>query len=210
MVLIRLSYAADLPDPAQLLKTLKDQPDGGGSLLASGGNISRAGGSTPTGRNVDGAPAMVEAPIGGGRGDGPRAALAVVPRAEVQSVIAIKTLEDVISILEDGREILLASQVYQFVHLVKLEEGRLEIRPEPEAHPRLAQDLGQALGRLTGNRWMVSISAAPGALTLAEVAQAERQAEIDEVLQTESVRAIMEVFPEAELVAINKIENNKE
>ena len=203
MVLIRLSYASDLPDPAQLLKTLKDQPqsDGGGSLL------SHAGGS---GGGDASAPAMVDGPIGGGRGDGPRAALAVVSKTDPQPVIAIKTLEDVIAVLEDEREVLLASQVYQFVHLVKLEEGRLEIRPDEEAHPRLAQDLGQALGRLTGNRWIVSISSAPGAPTLAEKAGAARRAELDAVLQTPQVRAIMEVFPDAELIDIKSIENDKE
>lgn len=212
MVIIRLSYAADLPDPAQLLKTLKDQP-AGSSKPPSG----MADAGVPTGRSFTagasggGAPEavqspMIEAPMGG-RGDGPRAALAVVPRVEPQAEIVIRSLEDVIEVLEAHREVLLASQVYQFVHLVKLEAGRLEIRPEPEASPRLAQDLGQALGRITGARWVVSVSSAPGKPTLAQAAIAQREQEFEDIRQTPIMREILEVFPDLEILAINSIED---
>ncbi len=214
MLVIRLSYAADLPDPAQLLKTLKDQP------AALNAPLDGVSSGTPTGRSLSdthsgggGAPetvqASVQAPMGGGRGDGPRAALAVVPKAEPACVVVLKTLEDVVAALEEANEILLASQVYQYVHLVKLEQGRLEIRPEEEAPPRLAQDLGSALIRLSGMRWIVSISAASGAPTLAQARQAHLTHEMDEIRKTPIVSEILEVFPDVEIMAIHTVEEQK-
>jgi len=213
MVLIRLSYAADLPDPAQLLKTLKDMPTGQGAVpdaspVSGGGNA-----STPVGGGgVSGGGAHVpaEAPRGGSSGDGPRAALAIVPKVEPTPVIAIKTLADVVAVLEQDDEILLASNVFHYVHLVKLGDQLLDIRPEEHAPPKLTQDLGQALTRITGNRWIVSVSGAPGQLTLAEQEQALLEQERQEILQLPIMRDIMEMFPEATIEAINKVDERKE
>ena len=211
MVLIRLSYAADLPDPAQILKSLKDMPkDGGGNLPPS----SPSGGGSSSGvSSGGGVPETVQAPVEishSPRGDGPRAALAVVPKAESVPVSAIKTLEDIVAVLEEADEILLASNVTQYVHLVKLDECLIEIRVKEEAPPKLTQDLGQALKAHTGQRWMVTISGASGQPTLAEKAQAVLDAERDEILQMPAIKEILEVFPEAEIKAIYKADQSKD
>ncbi len=201
MVLIRLSYAADLPDPAALIKSLQDggdsaptspSPSGGGAPAATQSTVSAS------------APAHVEAPRGGPSGGGEMAshALAVVQDPVPAPITSVKTLEDVVAALEAQDEMLLASNVFQYVHLVKLQEGRLEIRPEEQAPPKLAQDLGQALSKITDQRWIVSISSAPGQPTLAEKAQAVLEAERAEILQMPIIRDILSVFPDAELTAI--------
>ena len=77
-----------------------------------------------------------------------------------------------------------------------------EIRPEEQAPPKLAQDLGQALSKITDQRWIVSVSSAPGQPTLAEKAQAVLEAERAEILQMPIIRDILSVFPDAELTAI--------
>ena len=209
MVVIRLAYAADLPDPAELIKTLKD-----------GGDIPAAPTPQPSGPSGAGAapvtaPASahtIEAPRGGPKGSGGEmAALAVVPQSEVPPVIAIKTLEDVVQVLETHDEVLLASQVYQYAHLVKLESlntgGRLEIRPEEEAPPNFTQNLGQALTRICEERWMVSVSASPGQPTLAQAAQALLEAERHEIIALPIMQEILSVFPTAEIKAIRHIQD---
>ncbi|MEZ5814555.1 MAG: DNA polymerase III subunit gamma/tau [Alphaproteobacteria bacterium] len=210
MVVIRLSYAADLPDPAELIKRLQEQggapsgpPSGGG-----GGQISAGAGA---------APVTVEAPRGGSsRGSGGEmAALAVVAQdVPSASAVSIKTLEDVVAALEVDKEILLASQVYQYVHLVKLESlnsgGRLEVNIETEAPANLSQNLGQVLSRITGNRWMVSVSGASGQPTLAQSAQAALDAERAEILEMPIMKEVLSVFPEAQIKAIKHIHDNKD
>ena len=191
------------PDPADLIKTLQDQ---GGAVPANAPSApASTPASQPTGSGAS-APATVEAPRGGGGSE--MAALAIVPQdAPPAPVTSIKTLEDVVSVLEQQNEVLLASQVFQYVHLVKLEQGRLEIHPEEEAPPNLAQNLGQALSRITDNRWIVSVSSAPGAATLAQDAAAALEAERAEILELPIMKEVMSVFPEAEIQAIKQVED---
>lgn len=214
MILIRLAYAADLPDPADLIRRIQE---GGGDSLSAPGTAS-SGGSGGSGASAYAgmAPVMAEAPRGGRFSGGERAALALVPKDEPMAVPAgtLKTLQDVVAALEAANEMLLASQVYQFAHLVRLEHtaqgGRLEIRPAAEAPARLAQDLGQVLGKISGTRWVVSISSASGAPTLAENARAVQIAEVEAVKQIPAIREILSVFPEAEIRSITRIENSSE
>ena len=209
MVIIRLAYAADLPDPADLIKKLQDQ---GEPAVSAPVSTPSAPASSPSPQPTASAPATVEAPRGGSRGGGGEmAALAIVPQdSSPDPVISIKTLEDVVNVLEIHSEVLLASQVYQYAHLVKLEDGRLEIRPESEAPPNLAQNLGQALSRISENRWMVSVSGAPGQPTLAQSAQALLDVERIEILEMPIMKEILSVFPEAEIKAIKHVTNEEE
>jgi len=112
--------------------------------------------------------------------------------------------------LEQHDEMLLASNVYQYAHLVKLDEGLIELRTQEHAPPKLAPDLGSALKRITGNRWMVSVSSAPGLPTLAEKKIAAIAAEREEILNMPVIRDIMAAFPDAEIQSINSIESNEE
>ncbi|MEM7650638.1 MAG: DNA polymerase III subunit gamma/tau [Pseudomonadota bacterium] len=205
MVLIRLAYAADLPDPADLIKKIEEMGDAPAptSPAPSGGGAASAAESTAS---AGSAPAPVEAPRGGGGGE--MAALAIVPQdAPPAAVTSIKTLEDVVSALEIAGEVLLASQVYQYVHPVKIEEGRLEIRPQEDAPQKLASDVGQALSRIMDSRWIVSISSAPGGATLAQEAQARLDAERAEVLETPIMKEVLRVFPDAEIQSIKPVKD---
>jgi DNA polymerase-3 subunit gamma/tau len=186
MIVIRLAYAADLPDPAELIRKLKDQPEGARS--------------TP----VSSAPAARETVRASSSSGGPRTQAALKPQEQTQqfSERALYTMTDIVSVLEEAGELVLAGQVYQTAHLVKMEQGRLEIRPGEMAPPRLAQDLGQHLSRITGARWMVSVSGAPGEMTLAQSAGAVRAAEFAEVMKLPSVQDVLQVFPEAKIIDI--------
>jgi DNA polymerase-3 subunit gamma/tau len=191
MVLIRLAYTADLPDPADLIRKLKEQPL---DTKTPGGFSAPPRESVSTTVNT--------------RGGNARAQTVLAPQVNAEECQAIHSLADVVSVLEAGGEYLLASQVYQFAHLVKLEEGRLEIRPAEEAPPRLAQDLGAQLSRLSRRRWIVSISGASGQATLAGAKTAAKAKEFANVLQLPVIQEILKVFPEAKLTDI--IENKED
>lgn len=194
MVIIRLAYAADLPDPADLIKKLKDQPVN-----------SSPSSSAPSSGPREPAPVAVRtsAPMSGGGGR-ERMAVAAAPQADAIAERALSSIEDIISLLEENGDYVLAGEVFQFVHLVKMEPGRLEIRPAAEASPRLAPDLGQRLSAVSGRRWLVTVSNAPGAPTLAQRGNLARQAEFDEALQHPLVQDILKLFPEASIKDIRK------
>lgn len=194
MVIIRLAYSADLPDPSDLIKKIKE----GGVVAAP---------SAPT----------LNAPSGGGggavinHGGGgvASAALAIQPDVETSAapVTEIVTLSDMQTVLRQSGFMGLASQVYLYMHLVKLEEGRLEYRPAPEAAPDLAQELTRALKAATGNRWIVTVSTAPGQPTLSQAARAKEQARFDTMRADPLVAQVFQIFPDAELKAIHKKED---
>lgn len=210
MVVIRLCYAANLPDPSDLIKKLKDTPttDATPSGSTSSGAPSQGGlvhaqDFTPPPQSVGGnvntqgqetARAMPE--------------LSVVPDPE--TIPTLKTLEDVIALLQKHEEFLLASQLFQFAHLTKLEHknygdkpsGRLEFRPEAEAMPELSQNLAKTLKLITNQHWMVVLVNERGNETLANIAEANRLQELSDVAQMPLVSDILKIFPEAELVKV--------
>mgnify|MGYP000336091670 CR=1 FL=1 len=216
MVIIRLAYAADLPDPADLLKRIKSE--GGSSAPSGGGSSSSApAASSPAPREHAAAPAMETstAPVASSSSSAPvtasapaLVAVASSPAIEQQpdGMREIHTLADMVYVLEEAREVMLAGQLYQFAHLVHIAPGRLEIRPTEMAPPKMTQDLGKVLMQVTGQRWIVSVSGKPGQATLAEQATAARNQEIAQILQMPVVREVMDVFPDAELVDIIKTE----
>ncbi len=194
MILIRLAYASDLPDPADLIKKIQ------------------------SGQSVGAAPsAPSQPPSGGGgayhqtvmSGGGTSAAIAVqVEQSLPVTNATIATLEDMIAVIKPV-DMALASQIYLNVHLVKLEEGRLEFRPSALASPQLAQELTRGLKAATGNRWFVTVSDKPGAPTLVQGAEIKRAEKFAAVRADKLVAQVLEIFPDAELTAIHNKEELK-
>ena len=187
MVLIRLVYAADLPDPADLLKRIKD-----GTLTSAG-----IGGSVGAAGSRSSEPVALRSVAGGG---GTTMAIATpapddmpVPAANV----AIAGLRDVVNLLEQNREMLWANQVMHFAHLVRIQDGRIELRIEPDADPKLAPELGRILTNLTGQRWMVSVSSSIGEPTLVQSDLAIKNQAADHARQNPIVAEIIALFPGA-------------
>ncbi len=208
MVLIRLSYAADLPDPAQLLKSLKNKPsEQQSAAVASPAPHSGSVSATSSKSEINKPIHHIQ---NGTHGNNPRASLAIVSKAQDKPIIAVKSLEDLVLILREHDEVSLAASVEHYVHLVKLEEGLLEIRPQEHAPPKLAQDLGQVLKRITGNRWIITISSAPGQPTIAEKEKIFALEERNQILQMPIMQDIMKAFPEAEIKSIYYKDKNKE
>jgi DNA polymerase-3 subunit gamma/tau len=205
MILIRLAYAAELPDPAELLRKLKD-----GTLepaaqkkteLSAPSSLSAPPAYTAPLREVS-AQTYNAAPAMGRGGE----ALALLTDTEPAPLLI--TLEETITLLEDAGEVLLAGRIYQFVHLVKLEDAfdgsHLEFRPAEGAPPNLAQSVREGLIAATKRRWMVSISSAPGSPTLAETTQARLASELAAVKAHPLMQSLFTLFPGAEILDIKK------
>ena len=80
----------------------------------------------------------------------------------------------------------------------------IEFRPHPRAPRTLAGDLQQKLKDWTGERWAVSIANSGGAPTLAEAKQIAKTARFEAVAQEPMVRAVLDRFPGAEIVAVRE------
>jgi DNA polymerase III subunit gamma/tau len=178
MALIRLAYAAELPPTDKLVKDLLD----GGAVPAPRG--SAAAPSSPS-----------RAPVASGS-----AMRAPSPVPEGAPTASIRSLEDIVALCEPRSE--LRVNLEHNVHLVHLEPGRIEIRPNARAPRTLANDLQTKLRAATGERWTVSIAGQGGAPTLAEQKQSAKAARFEAVAQEPMVRAVLDRFPGAEIVAV--------
>lgn len=196
MIIIRLLYAADLPDPAELVKKLKDQP--AGSVTPSIQAPANNGGGNATIQS-DNAPQPMA--MEGG--------VSAQPKAQMQEnnlpPTAITTMQDVVSTLEQGGEMVLATHISMYAHPIKIEEGLIEFRAAENAPPRLSQDLSQKMKAITGNRWVVTISETQtGDPTLAQLRdKAEEELRVH-VLDQPLIKNILEFFPDAKLKEITK------
>jgi DNA polymerase-3 subunit gamma/tau len=215
MVLVRLAYVADLPPPAELIKTIaagRDAPPTQGTARPSANGGAASAAATP-------AAPPAQAPTRNVGGDAvapaaPRLALAAQPISEPAPADATQptapalpqSFPEVVELFTQHREALLRSHLWAHCHLVHFEPGRIELRLAEAAPRDLPNRLGQLLGEWTGVRWVVSVSSAAGEPSLKEQADAHRRALRHEAEGHPLVRAVMEVFPGATIEAVRELE----
>jgi DNA polymerase-3 subunit gamma/tau len=204
MVLIRLTHAADLPTPADLVRQMHnggaaanvDRPAAGGAAERSTTTVVATAPQPPSPRRDP--------------GDGPRA-FATGAAAALAQPDAHEPLPEpdsfaaVVDLLGERREAILQAHLKNNVHLVRFEPGRIEIRPDEHAPRTLANRLGALLSEWTGRRWVVAISSEPGEPTLAAQEADAARRERAEIAAHPLVRAVLETFPGAAIEAIRDL-----
>jgi len=194
MVLVRIAYAADLPTPDEVVRSLGD---GGGDVPA---RPSGNGGGMPT-----------SAPQGYAR-SGARTSAAVSPRPaddpvaseQAAPTLAISTFDAVVALAAEKRDISMKLALERDVRLVRCDEGQLEIALEPSAAKTLVHDLQRKLGEWTGRRWIVVVSKEEGAPSLRAQAEADK-AELERGVQADPlVQAVLNRFPGAKIVGVTQ------
>jgi DNA polymerase-3 subunit gamma/tau len=211
MVLVRVAYAADLPTPDEVIRSLGEGNGAPAPTSRPAGN----GGITPASVTATAsAPAPRSDPP---RPDVPRASLA--PRAAAATApalarspepqpapptVAIGRFEDLIALAAARRDLPIKSALERDLRLVRFEEGKLEIALEPGAAKTLVNDLSRKLAEWTGRRWLIVVSAEPGAPTVRSQVEA-RDAELKAGVRGDPlVQAVLARFPGAEIVNVRR------
>jgi DNA polymerase-3 subunit gamma/tau len=199
MVLVRIAYAADLPTPDEVVRSLGENESSPARPQGNGGS----------GQPQSYAP-RYEAPRGS-----PRSSAAVSPRpaddpvAQLDEPTAAPTLsvgsfEELIALAAEKRDITVKMALERDVRLVRCEDGQLEIAIEPSAPKTLVHDLQRKLTGWTGKRWIVVVSKEEGAPTMRAQAEAQ-QAEIERDVQSDPlVQAVLNRFPGAKVVGVTQ------
>ncbi|MEL7254644.1 MAG: DNA polymerase III subunit gamma/tau [Pseudomonadota bacterium] len=199
MAVIRMTHLADLPTPEQLVRKLRDAP----ALPPSGpggGAATHAPASTPSTAPAASAPPVMSQPSPNG---GPTAALA----AEVDASLArYPSFDHVVELIRANRDVRLLVEVETGVQLVSYQPGRIEFCPTDKAPNDLAQRLGSALQRWTGNRWAISVVSEGGAPSIAALRDAEDVALKEEASAHPMVQAVMAAFPGATITNVRTLE----
>ncbi|NVO14186.1 MAG: DNA polymerase III subunit gamma/tau [Rhodoplanes sp.] len=216
MVLVRIAYAADLPTPDEVIRSLGTS---GATASAAG-----AGSGVPAGRGApQGALAGADRPArppldrSAFERSGPRGGAAAEPRVAAPRAMAapeavaastptLARFEDLVALATERRDIQLKTLLERDVRLVRFEDGHLEIALEPDTSKTVIGDLSRRLGDLTGRRWIVVVSSAPGQPTIRSQQQARDTEAKRGVLADPLVQSVLARFPGSEVVQVRRRE----
>jgi len=188
MVLLRIAYAAELPDPADLVRRLAGAAPGPAT--------------TPTVTPPAAAPAdppQMQAVVG----DDPTANQPVAaPVTAPTDRIELADFAAVVALFGARRELQLQAHLVNDVHLVHFAPGRIALRPTDDAPRNLVHDVQQMLSDWTGSRWVVSVSRETGEPTLGTARVEREQSLRDDAAAHPLVQKARAVFPGAEIRAV--------
>jgi DNA polymerase III subunit gamma/tau len=202
MVLVRLAYVADLPAPAELVRSIVAPaaagPGRGNGASTGSGPAYSSPAAVPT-RPPEADPSVPRA------GNALRVT-AEVPQFENEPVVepVPQSFAEVVALFDKRREAVLRSHLWSHLHLVRFETGRIEFRPAEGAPRDLANRLGELLREWTGIRWMIAVSEAEGAPTLREQEEGRDRDLRNEVASHPLVQAVFEAFPGATITAVRE------
>jgi len=188
MVLIRLLFAADQPTPGDLVKQIRDGMQNGTIPQGAGGS----GFGAPRGTAMQ----------HGGQQTSAVSATAVASAPQTGYQMQLQSFEDVVALFGQMREVLLQSALENYVHLVKFEQGHIELRLADGAPRTLVGDMTKYLNQWTGQRWMISLSREAGADTIGNRKRAAVEAVRAEVEASPVVAATLLAFPGAKVIEI--------
>jgi DNA polymerase-3 subunit gamma/tau len=207
MVLVRLAYVADLPGPAELVERLtnKDvQP--------------RSEAPTPTPSAAAPSPnSTASTPPRLDQATAPELEVDDVPQAKAgKSPMHLADFRAVAQLAKQHKELALYSDLAAAVHLVKFEQGTIEIRVGEGADKSVANRLSTKLSEWTGRKWVVVVSNEPGAPVLSQQ-EADLQAKrMAQAAENPVVQAVLNAFPGSKIAqvrdgpAVEQINQDKE
>ncbi len=218
MVLIRLTHAAHLPSPEDAARRLADFANGDARGAPNGGNGGGRGASSGpapqaalNARGVDmgasrspsgGATAMLQAVPNTAPREMPVGRIDERPAEKPEPKVPVRSLHDVVDLCVSNRDPRLKALVRNFVRLVKIEPGRLDIRMTEGGPGTLPGELGVKLKEWTGIHWIVSLSREEGEPTLVEADASAREARLTDARSDPDVAAILAQFPGAKITDV--------
>ena len=181
MAMIRISYASNMPDPAELIADLKKKPE-----LKVEARIQK-----PETRKVE-----------------PQV-LAFQPPAPPQEPSGPKNFVELVDLFRQNREFLLHASLLSEVHLVSFKPERLEIRVAASAPKELPNKITSFLNEWTAKRWAVIVSNETGEPTLEEQEKQKFIDAVEAAKNIPLVKEILESFPGAVIKSITQQNNNQ-
>ena len=183
MILIRLAYSCNLPDPAFLVKKIQASLE----------------------ENKTTFNASLEE-----KDDGKKNISEIInDLQEINSIdnkttlADVNTFEDLVEIFKIKGELLLHAQLLSCVHLISFEKGKLEISISGNTSNNIAKDISKFLKNWTGEDWVISIVDDQGTETLDHKNERKAQEEIENTKNTPEMQKVLKAFPNAELKSVN-------
>ena len=183
MILIRLAYSCNLPDPASLVKKIQASLEENKSTF-NDSLEEKDDGKKNTSEIIND--------------------LQEINSIDNKTTLAeVNTFEDLVEIFKIKGELLLHAQLLSCVHLISFEKGKLEISISGNTNNNIAKDISKFLKNWTGEDWVISIVDDQGTETLDHKNERKAQEEIENTKNTPEMQKVLKAFPNAELKSVN-------
>ncbi len=220
MVLVRLTHAADLPSPEDLLKTLSNQDDPPAARQTSSASLPSSGSAEPAQQtNATGAEiARSSAHEGGGAtlhqvANGPTlvidnpeqvsdADVAQPPQVLQPVHDKVETFADLLALAEKKRDIRFKLMLRNNFSEISFQPGRIEFNPVGTAPADITQQLQTKLREWTGEAWEIIKSEDPGQATVKEREETERAELVLDAEADPVVAAVLKTFPKSRILDV--------
>ncbi len=189
MVLIRLAFAAELPPPAAAIERMAKSPPASPPAQVQPGPQAPSEPVTEARAQTQLAPADYDK----------------APAPPPSEPAALSSFADIVALAGERRDIRLKTELEAQIRLVSFAPGRLEIALQPGTRPGLPNELMRKLEQWTPDRWVVAVSEEQGEAPIAEQKAEQRQSLFREARENETVQAVLEKFPDAEIVDVRDL-----
>ena len=216
MVLIRLAHAAPMPTPAEIIKKLPAAPSDVSSVPSAApapSGSSSSGSSSVSSSGPSGTPPWEEPqatsmePSSVTAHTGTFAAVEKIhhPEPEPEPELAkpqITNLADTAKLFEDNGEMIIAAHMRNYVRLISLTPGHMEIAIEENAPDDLAARMAKHLSQYLAQPFLVTVGDDHSGKTLLEQEQDAEQAKFAEMAQDPVVKAVLDTFEGARVTNV--------
>ena len=183
MILIRLAYSCNLPDPASLVKKIQASLEENKTTF-NDSLEEKDDGKKNTSEIIND--------------------LQEINSIDNKTTLAeVNTFEDLVEIFKIKGELLLHAQLLSCVHLISFEKGKLEISISGNTNNNIAKDISKFLKNWTGEDWVISIVDDQGTETLDHKNERKAQEEIENTKNTPEMQKVLKAFPNAELKSVD-------
>ena len=211
MVIVRLTYSANLPTPEELVKEIRNnsQPTSGkaGQSSTNGGLTSQASATITDGTpDTGGAPQAFNVIQGSGQ-----SAVRLsdpAPETNEEFIMSPSSFEQLAALFETKGKPDIAFHLNDNVRLVSFDQGRIDIRTNDRVPKTMTGRMARLLKQWTGQNWVISLSSEFGEDTLYEKEKAEQAALKEMVMENELIKSILDTFAGASLSDIRKIKDD--
>ena len=200
MLIIRLSYASDLPPPSDLIKKLRKEEDSNFSQSSNIDNSKKIDDTIV--KDIENSEISNLNKIEKNKFISPSSKAFDLNEKADNSIP--KTFLELIDLSREKKEPRLNHWLIHDVHLVHFEIGHLEIRLRKNSNENFVGVLNKFLNEWTKIRWMITISNEDGSPTLAQQNDAKNETIYASASQEPLVKTILDTFPNSK---ISNIEN---
>ena len=122
----------------------------------------------------------------------------------LKNITNIDSFDRLIEICNEKKEVKLKYELENNVKLVSFQKTKIEISFNEELDVNFVKDLSSKLYEWTKKRWVITFSQKEGNPTKKQMAELERKKIFDEVKEKQIYKKIREVFPDIEIIKVNK------